>query len=397
MRLAYFVHPHRGGTYSVFTTLRAGLRRRGVDLVWVGLEAPPPRSDDIEDDGGFYLFPNGPAGPDGPARVIDRLVREDFDGVFVNVLADPMQMNIARYLPAHLLRIMIVHNITPATYAAAAALRAHVHATVGVSQRCRDDLVARHGFAPETTVAIPNAIDLSGFSDIQRMPRPRGQTRLVFLGRVEDASKGVFCLPRILDALPQNYTLTIAGDGPDLPELRRRLLAHGSRASFEGAVGAEAVPSLLARHDMLVMPSRFEGFGIVCVEAMAAGCVPVVSRIAGVTDSIVEEGVTGRLFPIGDWRMAARAVQAVGADPSALAAMSARARRSAFDGFGAERMADAYLALVAKLKRAPTGIALPLPLDRYALPRGFGPGLRAWVPTPVKNWLRAVREREVSA
>jgi glycosyltransferase involved in cell wall biosynthesis len=397
LRLAYFVQPHHGGTYSVFTTLRAGLRRSGVDLVWIGLEAPSSRTaHDVHDDGGFYVFPEG-AGPDGPARLVDRLAREDFDGVFINVLADQIQMNIARYLPSRLLRVMIVHNITPATYAAAAALRRHVHATVGVSQRCRDDLVTRHNFPPATTVAIPNAVDLTGFAGTARMPRPAGQTRLLFLGRIDDAAKGVFWLPRILGALPPGQTLTVAGGGPDLPELQARFGKLGARVSFVGPVGAEAVPSLLARHDILVMPSRFEGFGIVCVEAMAAGCVPVVSRITGVTDTIVEEGVTGRLFDMGDWRMAARAILDLGADPTALSAMSARARSAAFDRFGAARMADAYLALLTGLKRSPPQVAPPLPLDRYALPPAFGPGLRAWVPTPLKNWLRTVRERAASA
>ena len=41
------------------------------------------------------------------------------------------------------------------------------------------------------------------------------------------------------------------------------------------------------------MPSRFEGFGFSLIEAMAAGCVPIVSRIHGVTDWIVEDGKTG--------------------------------------------------------------------------------------------------------
>ncbi|MDX7324888.1 glycosyltransferase, partial [Providencia rettgeri] len=59
------------------------------------------------------------------------------------------------------------------------------------------------------------------------------------------------------------------------------------QATFLGAVHPEAVFDLLLRHDVLVMPSRFEGFGLTITEAMSAGCIPVVSRIRGVTDTIV--------------------------------------------------------------------------------------------------------------
>ncbi len=148
MKCAYFVRPHIGGTYTVFTNLRASLARSGVELRWLASGAP----------GDAVMLPDGPGLEDaqrhGDAidrmgvldegtrarRMMDFLRENRFDAVFVNVLSQRFETNLVRYLPADILRVMIVHNITPGTYAAARAIRDHVHATVGVSRRCRDDL-----------------------------------------------------------------------------------------------------------------------------------------------------------------------------------------------------------------------------------------------------------------
>lgn len=396
VKLAYFVRPHLGGTFSVFDQLRRGLARHGIDVRWIGVGEARTDAAAVAESAqpyGFYATSSGSVGRDGAASLIETIKREEFDGVFVNVLAEHMQMNIARYLPPDLLRVMIVHSITPATYAAAASIRDNVHATVGVSERCRRDLISRFDFPRDRTVAIPNAVDIGAFSSVQRTAGCAGHLRLLFLGRIEDTSKGVMWLPRILENLPSNFSLTIAGDGPDLPRLKARLSAHSLRVTVLGAVRPGDVPSLLARHDVLIMPSRYEGFGITLIEAMAAGCVPVVSRIAGVTDSIVRHDVTGLLFPVGDWRAAAREIRHLGKRPDRLAAMSVAAGAAARKGFGIETMAKSYARLLVGLHRSPPPIAAPLPLNQWSLPTGFRPGLRSYLPRPVKNWLRMASER----
>lgn len=394
MKFAYFVRPHLGGTYSVYVNLHAGLKQRGVEVQWVALDAADDRHADDRGAPGFFLDPRGFRSEKDQARaLIDRLQAERFDGVFVNVLAERLQMNIVRHLPRQMLRVMIVHNITPATYAAAAAIRDHVHATVAVSERARRDLVARHGFSAGLTRTIRNAVDVRALAAVARPVPVRPGLRLLFLGRIEDISKGVFWLPRILERLSPGTTLTVAGDGPDLAALKQRLAPFGDRVACLGAVARERVPDLLAGHDALLMPSRYEGLPVTLLEAMAAGCVPVASHIAGVTDDVVTHGVSGLLFPVGDWRQAAREIAGLESDPWSLRMLSANARQQARMGFDLEQMAAAYRELIEELRARPPAIAAPLPLDRWSTPAGFRPGLRTLLPRPVKNWLRVARER----
>ena len=136
LKLAYFVRPHVGGTYTVFTHLREGLRPAGVDVQWVTTDEAGPGIDCDMLKGG--MVGDGASGGESKhaQRLIETLRRNRFDGVFVNVLANRLEMNIARYLPADMLRIMIVHNITPGTYAAARSLRGRDRATTWRRHRC---------------------------------------------------------------------------------------------------------------------------------------------------------------------------------------------------------------------------------------------------------------------
>lgn len=394
---AFVMMPHLGGIYSVYRALRTGLLRHDVDLKWVGIGPGSTRA--VRQPAWAYEQPNGAvvATDEGVseaglgAALVNHLSTGGYAGVFVNSLMAPFEMNVPRYLPCRVRRIVIVHNITPATYSAAVALRHHVDGAVGVSPRVADDLV-RRGFPPQTTVAIPNAFDTAPYVALVRPPRETASFRLLSLGRVEDTAKGVLWLPDILRRLARlGVTLTVAGDGPDLAELRRRCAAPDldKRVTFLGALPAADVPALCARHDVLVMPSRFEGFGYTLIEAMGGGCVPVASRIRGVTDYIVEEGRTGLLFPVGDLDAAAEQIRELAGNRARFESMSAAARQAALSRFGVGPMGDAYANLIRQIESTPPRTRQPLPLHRWDYPPGFGAGARRFVPAWAKNALRA--------
>ncbi len=400
MKLAYFVFPHAGGTYSVFRNLRNGLLPFGIDLRWMGVggsarkaaESPEWAS---ERDLGFAVGHDRQSDVDMAQEIIHLLEQEEFSGVFVNVLGGRVETNVMRYLPERLLKIMVVHTITPATYAAARSIREHVHATICVSPRIQADLTGRHGFDERWTITIPNGVDLSrgGLSESQREERGAD---IIFLGRIDDSSKGVFWLPEILRQLPEEIRLTVAGDGPDLPRLRRKCADLGERVTFLGAVPAARVGTLLSEHGIFLMPSRYEGYPVALIEAMAAGCVPVASQIKGVTSAIVTHGEDGLLFPIGDRHRAALSIRELSDHPERLASMSRRARAKAHAAFNLTVMSDAYRDLLRRLSRDPPRTATPLPIQHWSMAGGLEPSLRSYLPVPVKNFLRLTKERFIA-
>ena len=193
--------------------------------------------------------------------------------------------------------------------------------------------------------------------------------------------------------LPGAVTLTVAGDGPDLARLKERCATLGTRVNFLGAVPHEAISDLVSSHDVLIAPSRFEGFMITLVEAMAKGCVPVASLIRGVTDTIVTDGADGFLFPVGDTASAARCIQLLLEDRPRLDAMRRSAATTVASRFTVDLMAERYAELIGRTIEDPRPIDEPLDLDNWRMPRGFKPGLRTRLPKPVKNFLRTMSAR----
>lgn len=106
------------------------------------------------------------------------------------------------------------------------------------------------------------------------------------------------------------------------------------RVRFLGEVSG--IERLYRAADVLAMPSTREAFGMVLVEAMASGLLVVATRIPGVTDTIVDEGVTGLLVPPLDSGALALALERCLADPAWAAAVGARARASVTARYGLE-------------------------------------------------------------
>jgi glycosyltransferase involved in cell wall biosynthesis len=295
-------------------------------------------------------------------------------------------------VPDHLFRVLVVHSITPGTYEYARAVRDHCHATVAVSPRIRDDLVRRHGFRDDAVSMVPNGVELAG-REVRRDARGPGLKVLV-LGRVEHEAKGVLDVPKIATLLRDTAsTFTIAGDGPDLARLQRACEPFRQRVALLGRVSPGDVPGLLARHDVLLLPSRFEGFPLALIEAMAFGCVPVASLISGVTNFVVEHGKTGLLFPVGSVKAAAAALQTLSADRELLDRMSVAGATIARRDFDAAVMARKYAELLRGLCVQRPPIAPPLDIGAWQYPSELRPSWRSSLPRPVKNVLRIIRER----
>jgi len=128
------------------------------------------------------------------------------------------------------------------------------------------------------------------------------------------------------------YRLLVVGDGPEGPDLVRRLAVAGiaDRAELTGAVDPAAVPGLLARMEVAVAPyPATAGYfsPLKLYEYLAAGLPVVASRVGQVPD-IVEDGVTGILCPPGDAAAMATAVDRLRHDPVRAAALGRAGRRA---------------------------------------------------------------------
>jgi glycosyltransferase involved in cell wall biosynthesis len=177
---------------------------------------------------------------------------------------------------------------------------------IAVSNAVKESLI-RHGIAAGRIAVVANGIDLQRYRDATPMAIDRKEEfTYLFVGRLV-RQKGVDTLLSAFAKL-KNGLLVITGDGVDRAALEKQseTLGISRRVRFLGV--RDNVPSLMKEADCFVLPSRWEGMGIVLVEAMAAGCPVVVSDFQAARD-IIEDGVSGLIVPIDNVEELAAAMQ----------------------------------------------------------------------------------------
>lgn len=194
------------------------------------------------------------------------------------------------------------------------------------------------------TRIIPNGVVLDNIiSNLKSLPQHSSKERtLVFLGRLVP-EKGVqvliSALPLILQQIG-SVNLVIAGKGSYQTELAN--LAHhldvADKVNFVGFINDSDRNRLLHQATVAIFPSLYEPFGIVALEAMAAGVPVVVSDTGGLQD-IIEHGVDGYLTPPGDAYMLAHYVTELIKNPELAQHFTRRARRSVTTKFNWQQIA----------------------------------------------------------
>ena len=202
----------------------------------------------------------------------------------------------------------------------------------------------------------------------RRRHGPRGEPLLFSFGRLE-YEKGVqdliAALPRVRRAHP-GTRLLVAGTGTAAAMLVDAARTHRVLRSvtFLGHMPDDELAATLAAADAVVLPSRYEPFGIVALESAAAGA-PLVASTAGGLAEVVTDGETGVSFAPGDVAGLAAAVGRVLADPRGAARRARAARERLATDFDWSRIAAETAAVYAA---APNGG--PVELGRPKIPTG---------------------------
>jgi glycosyltransferase involved in cell wall biosynthesis len=170
---------------------------------------------------------------------------------------------------------------------------------------------------------VPWGVGDAYFSATTRSSYSGGPKRLLFAGRLI-RGKGVELALQALRRLSDDYTLTIAGDGPLREEVVWLANALGvqERVVFRGWLSREDLRAEFHRHHLLIAPSQvIEAFCLVAVEAQAAGLPVVHSRVGGLVESCANEELS---FEPDDVSELAAAVRRAFADVNAWAAFAGR-------------------------------------------------------------------------
>jgi len=218
----------------------------------------------------------------------------------------------------------------------------------------------------------------------ERRAAANGPIRLLFVARlVQD--KGICELPAIDEALlarDVQARWTIVGSGPDGDRVKAEW--QNPRVRWTGVLSNVDVLSLYSEHDVLVLPTRMEGFPVSMLEAMAAGVVPVVTDLPGGIQQAVQHAVTGYLHRFWDVDGFAESIARLDNDRARLETMSVAAHQLVRDEFDIRKRVTAYQDLFARwreLRRT----------DRGRLPVPYGNRLdKKWLPNCLVRTLRRI-------
>jgi len=198
------------------------------------------------------------------------------------------------------------------------------------------------GIAPRRITTVHNG--LADSAPVPAARNSRGRKRLLFIGRL-DRQKGIDILLDAVAGTEELVELRVIGTAVIGDQTIGDALPH---VTMLGWCDQARIRAELAAADLVVLPSRWEGFGLVAIEAMRAGRAVVASDVGGLPE-VVMDGVTGVLFPPEDSESLREAILRL--DHEQLVVMG-RAGRERFLG---EFTIDHTAAGLKKLYRAVTG------------------------------------------
>lgn len=209
---------------------------------------------------------------------------------------------------------------------------------VAVSRFAAD--MARKTLCEMPMEIVPNGIDISRFRPAEGRPGPHHPFRLLYVGGWM-ARKGVDLFAPIMRELGDGFVLHYTGGQAaekDKPAMPANMHDIGRQQSDEAVITA------MQNADVLLFPSRSEGFGLVAAEAMACG-LPVIATHGSSLVEVVDDGLTGVLCQKDHVSEFVTAIRYLQGNPQRTCAMGDASRRRAEALFGIEEMLDAYISL----------------------------------------------------
>jgi len=207
------------------------------------------------------------------------------------------------------------------------------------SQASGGEILRDFGVRPDRLEMVWNGLDTDLYSPDPALPR--SESEILCVGRASDPNKGIKTLIAALAKLDPPVRLTLVDAGSTGNDARKwaRSLGCSDRLDVTGRIPNQDLVNLYRRAALVVVPSRYEGFGLPAVEAMACGT-PVVATSVGALPEVMRVGSGGLLVPRDDPDALAKAVATLLEQPEMRREMGARARPRVEATFSWRRVAE---------------------------------------------------------
>ena len=394
INIAFGSVPKDGGTFTFYRNIRPALENYNITMycVAVGKEQAELWEESYADKNTVLLAANT-YNVKKQAQVFVKWCEAVNIDIVMGINSEAILSSIP-HLPKHVKVVSRCANAFDHGYRITLSGKERLQAIFAITPRLQGDLIEKYDANPAIMHLIPNGIDPKPFEKASQTERGQNEIlQLGFLGRLEHNQKGVMHLPNLvekLNALEIPFHLSIAGKGADREKLEKALepWINTGQISFLGALTIEDVPDFLAKTDIYIFPSHFEGCPNSLLEAMMAGCVSMAWTIKGITDYVLKEGATGFLHDVGDCVHIAKNIKILDENRKLLRKISKLAANDARSRFTPELTAAAYAKVFNEVMNQPILEIKPLAWNKFKPDVNFKQKGDHWLPRGLKKKIK---------
>ena len=394
INIAFGSVPKDGGTFTFYRNIRPALEKYGIFMycVAVGKEQAELWEKSYADSNTVLLAKDTYNVKKQAQAFVSWCVSMNID-IVMGINSEAI-LSAIPHLPKHIRVVSRCANAFDHGYRITLSGKERLQAIFALTPRLQDDLIEKYDANPAIMHLIPNGIDPLPFEKASQTEREQNEIlQLGFLGRLEHNQKGVMHLPNLvekLNALEIPFHLSIAVKGADREKLEKALepWINTNQISFLGALTRDQVPDFLAKTDIYIFPSHFEGCPNALLEAMMAGCVSMSWTIKGITDYVLKEGATGFLHDVGDCVHMAKNIKILDENRKLLRKISKLAANDARSRFTPELTAAAYAKVFNEVMNQPILEIKPLAWNQFKPDVNFKQKGDHWLPRGVKKKIK---------
>ncbi len=236
-----------------------------------------------------------------------------------------------------------------------------IHKFVAVSREIEARLHQRIPHRQADIVMRPYPVEVNPLLKRSYSLQP-APLQLMYAGRMEEPQKRVSDLIRLIKALAVaqvNFQFRLVGYGPATPSLLHQIEQlekdTRQRVNFVGTLPPADMAQAWQTADICILVSAYEGTSIAMLEAMAQGCVPVVTQVSG-TAEVIRHGVNGLVVPVGQIEEMARHIQTLDQQRGQLLKLGTAAQSTILERFTYPQYGSWFLDLSAQAWQQPPRI-----------------------------------------
>lgn len=289
-------------------------------------------------------------------------------------------------LPPSCRTVFIMHCDDPVYYEAIQQRGSVMDAIVCVSAYLASEVKRRWPELASRVHHIPFGVELPDDASISKPSLSEGPLEVVYCGRLVEEQKRIGDLARIiLECHSRNLPVRfhIAGCGPEEGTFFAKLEAPITKGMVKrlGKIPHDEVSALLASCHAFILTSAYEGLPVSLLEAMAHGCVPIVTAVSSGIPEVIDDGVNGFMLPIGDTEAFSLQLEKMCADQTAVRACAEAALATINSkGYSLDTCLNRFLVLCASLSPSVLGMTRGRDTGRCITP-------------PSYRWHRRIRAR----